>query len=321
MKINKKNYLAEAKKVDFSKLPAKFKEGHSFAERAIKAEKSGSNLGPSINEALDAYFSNFQMEVTKLGIADEIKKTEDWLKAEELKKRTALTALKMKHKAAEDMGKKKPEKDRETYSATDYLKDYRASSQGDPYGKGKKFNVKIYNEETNLYSKFTIWGESEKAIRSDLGALLSDAEAIEYINPVKTPATSKKPASNRTSKRSGYSGSGKSKKPTEAQKKAAQKALKDIEKKTSGDIRKWSVEEVLETAQRFNENRSLLAQMKDNSSDNKKRLTPTPENLRRWMNEPGRFDLIGIDTFEKNNPTANLKIKREIFWKRLGFKK
>jgi hypothetical protein len=35
------------------------------------------------------------------------------------------------------------------------------------------------------------------------------------------------------------------------------------------------------------------------------------------MKEPGKYDLIGIDTFEKNNPTADLKIKKEIFWARL----
>jgi hypothetical protein len=91
----------------------------------------------------------------------------------------------------------------------------------------------------------------------------------------------------------------------------------DKRKAEAGEFAKMSRNEVLEIAQRVHKNRRLAAQVVDEAVDHKKRLTPTPENLVRWMKEPGKYDLIGIDTFEKNNPTADLKIKKEIFWARL----
>lgn len=91
----------------------------------------------------------------------------------------------------------------------------------------------------------------------------------------------------------------------------------DKRKAEAGEFAKLSRNEVLAIAKRVHANRRLSAQIVDESVDHKKRLTPTPENLVRWMKEPGKFDLIGIDTFEKNNPTADLKIRKEIFWHRL----
>jgi hypothetical protein len=101
--------------------------------------------------------------------------------------------------------------------------------------------------------------------------------------------------------------------------KAAAKAevAKLSEMGSAGEFAKLSMSQILEVAQSFEANRSLYSQFVDEGADNKKRLTPTPENLVRWMKEPGKYDLIGIDTFEKNNPTADLKIKKEIFWARL----
>jgi hypothetical protein len=91
----------------------------------------------------------------------------------------------------------------------------------------------------------------------------------------------------------------------------------DKRKAEAGEFKQMSRNEVLAIAQRVHKNRRLSAQILDEAVDHKKRLTPTPENLVRWMKEPGKYDLIGIDTFEKNNPTADLKIKKEIFWARL----
>ena len=101
--------------------------------------------------------------------------------------------------------------------------------------------------------------------------------------------------------------------------KAAAKAevAKLSEMGSAGQFAKLSMSQILEVAQSFEANRSMYSQFVDEGADNKKRLTPTPENLVRWMKEPGKYDLIGIDTFEKNNPTADLKIKKEIFWARL----
>ena len=75
--------------------------------------------------------------------------------------------------------------------------------------------------------------------------------------------------------------------------------------------------EILALAQQVHSKRKLSAQILDEAVDHKKRLSPTPENLVRWMKEPGKYDLIGIDTYRKDDPTADLKIKKEIFWHRL----
>jgi len=85
-----------------------------------------------------------------------------------------------------------------------------------------------------------------------------------------------------------------------------------------GKYAKLSRGEVLQIARNFNRSRGLAAIMIDGGIDHKKRLSPTPENLVRWMKEPGKFDLIGVDNYKENDPTANLKISKEIFWNRLG---
>lgn len=80
----------------------------------------------------------------------------------------------------------------------------------------------------------------------------------------------------------------------------------------------WQTNKVLAEAQKFEALRTKSAQTLDEKSDSKKRLSPTRENLIRWMNNPGGFDLIGVDTFEAGNATADLKIKKEVFWNRFG---
>lgn len=82
----------------------------------------------------------------------------------------------------------------------------------------------------------------------------------------------------------------------------------------------WSHNKVLAEAQKFQKLRPQSAQTLDSKGDSKKRLTPTRENLIRWMNNPGNFDLIGVDTFKAGDATADLKIKKEIFWNRFGIK-
>ena len=65
----------------------------------------------------------------------------------------------------------------------------------------------------------------------------------------------------------------------------------------------------------INSLRSLRSQIIDNKSDSKRRLSPTRENLIRWANNPGKFDLIGVDTFQATNPTADIKkiTKQKLF--------
>jgi hypothetical protein len=88
----------------------------------------------------------------------------------------------------------------------------------------------------------------------------------------------------------------------------------------AGDFKNYSMEEVLEKAQQFERHRKAYGKGRDEASDSKKRLSPTPENLVRWMNNPGGFDMIGVDTYSKSDPTANLRIKKEAWWNRIGIK-
>jgi len=78
---------------------------------------------------------------------------------------------------------------------------------------------------------------------------------------------------------------------------------------------------VIAAGRKVNELRSTYSQTIDNASDNKQRLTPTKENLVRWMKAPGKFDLIGVDTASKTDATADLKhVKKETILHLLGFK-
>lgn len=80
----------------------------------------------------------------------------------------------------------------------------------------------------------------------------------------------------------------------------------------------WSHEKVLHEAQKFEKLRKASSQTRDEKGDSKKRLSPTRENLIRWMKNPGNFDLIGVDTFKAGDATADLKIKKEVFWNRFN---
>lgn len=84
------------------------------------------------------------------------------------------------------------------------------------------------------------------------------------------------------------------------------------------DLGRLSMEQVLELAQKFNKLRLPHVSDKDSKGDSKQRISPTGINLIRWMKNPGNFDLIGLDTYRRNDPTANLRIKEQIWWNRLG---
>lgn len=92
-----------------------------------------------------------------------------------------------------------------------------------------------------------------------------------------------------------------------------------LEQSTRTDkLRNMSSAEVLAAAREFNSLRSLHAQVVDGGGIHKKMLDPTPENLVRWMRNPGKFDIRGIDAPRAAEATANLK-KPDSFWSRLGF--
>lgn len=93
-----------------------------------------------------------------------------------------------------------------------------------------------------------------------------------------------------------------------------------LTKALRGDFKDAARGKVLEIAQQFQSARLKSGAARDEKSDSAKRLDPTPENLIRWMKDPGRYDLIGVDTYKKGSATANLQIDKEIWWNRLGIK-
>ena len=73
--------------------------------------------------------------------------------------------------------------------------------------------------------------------------------------------------------------------------------------------------EVLKEAIEFHNTRSKRARAIDEKSGNKRRLSPTAENLLRWMKNPSKFDLIGVDAYRAKRPTADLEIDLETWWR------
>lgn len=103
----------------------------------------------------------------------------------------------------------------------------------------------------------------------------------------------------------------------ESKEQREKRAAREIEKIGKG-LRKIKTEDqVIKIGRSFHKRfRSTQAQARDPKTDAKKRLSPTPENLIRWMKHPGQFDLIGVDTFKATDATANYKriiSKQKIF--------
>ena len=82
---------------------------------------------------------------------------------------------------------------------------------------------------------------------------------------------------------------------------------KATEKKIEEVTPQMSEEKVIETGLKIERMRRMASQIMDEGIEDKRRLSPTPENLIRWAKNPGKFDLIGVDTFERTDPTANYK--------------
>jgi len=82
------------------------------------------------------------------------------------------------------------------------------------------------------------------------------------------------------------------------------------------DLHELSEKQVLEIARQFTDLRMNVG--RDETTASKQRLSATPENLIRWMRNPGAFDLISIDSARATTPTADLKVKTATWWKRFG---
>ncbi|KGE89492.1 MAG: hypothetical protein ACE362_27035 [Phaeodactylibacter xiamenensis] len=63
---------------------------------------------------------------------------------------------------------------------------------------------------------------------------------------------------------------------------------------------------------------SELGALQDILGANKKRLKPTYENLLRWTENPGGYDLIGVDTTEKGPTVKARKPKSPAIFELLG---
>lgn len=242
-------------KIDFSKLPAKFK--NDFADIKEMAPYHGQDA--DITEAIDKYVAGLNAE---LGKAKPKPKPAP-------KKKTAA---------------KKP-------------------TESDLSNKLRKLQRELNSERLRTYTD----GDSspeEKARRLEREQKLKEFKAVQNQLSTYKKTAAKKTTTKRTQSKSEAA---KAKKAYEA----------DKAKAIAGKFAGLSRNEVLAIAQRVHRNRRLSAQIVDEGADHKKRLSPTPENLVRWMKEPGKFDLIGVDTFKKNDPTADLKIRKEIFWNRL----
>lgn len=95
----------------------------------------------------------------------------------------------------------------------------------------------------------------------------------------------------------------------------AEQFIKDVEHNAA--LRNMTESQLIGLGLQFETNyRSYVSQKRDEGHDTKKRLTPTPENLIRWMKHPGHFDLIGVDTFQRTDQTADYKkeISKQKFW-------
>ncbi len=163
-----------------------------------------------------------------------------------------------------------------------------------------------------------------KAIHTDLTGIAQFygqdkdiTEAIDsYVSKLNAAAGKAKAAPKRKAKKKGPQR-------TASQRKAAAAKLETMKGQAKTMAQEWasvSRAQVLAKAQEFNATRTLGAIMIDGSKDHKKRLTPTPENLLRWMKAPGKFDLSGVDNYKKTDSTSDLVISKSIFWNRLGVK-
>lgn len=292
MNITVKNYLEERAKIDFSKLPEKYKKVDEF-----------------ITEAIDFY-----------GQDAEIDKTID----EGIKQLNGLHVAKEPDKI-KTLVEKKPEKSLKI-KASDV-----------------KEGVRFINPEGTIFiiDKVGKYDTGETAVESSLeggkkGNYKNEiGDFVDFLNEEKAEIyeakKAKKDDEEKQAEKEIWEKKKANKKETEEKKPtpeevAAQK--EEFKKEVESELHKivsggdMSMADIVAEGRRINETRSFRSQFIDNGSDNKRRLTPTKENLVRWLKNPGKFDLIGVDTASKTDATADLKhVKKETILHLIGFKK
>lgn len=173
---------------------------------------------------------------------------------------------------------------------------------------------KKFKESYGDIKEMAEYYDADTEIKEAVDAYVSSLNA--ELGKAKPKAAPKKKAASKPKSEAKKSSSKRTQSKDEADK--AKKAYEaDKRKAIAGEFANLSQAEVIAIGRKVHANRRLSAQIVDESADHKKRLTPTPENLVRWMKEPGKFDLIGVDNYKLSDPTADLRIKKEIFWARL----
>ena len=88
------------------------------------------------------------------------------------------------------------------------------------------------------------------------------------------------------------------------------------EDETISNYRKQPKEKILQRALQFHEDRKPSAKKRDENKTSSKVLSPTPENLIRWKNNKGKFDMLGVDAKPGAKANADLKQSIDTWWKR-----
>ena len=332
--------------IDFSKLPAKFKEDYGDIVEMVPYM----DQEPDFKQVINSYVAGLNKELSKAKPKAKAK-ARNYAVGQYVKNKKTGTVAKV-YNVDFDNGKFQLEdiygnKEQKFYSAIDWAKTAKPRAKANDDGRmptQKEWNAFLKKAKATLLASSAsldgikkmagdFWHSKNISLHAgDDGKNWSVSNANGHLDDVRVVKIKGRYRLEQLPKGVGMSDFSEKKKPTAKKprqsaatkkKKAAEIAaakadVQAMQKKAGlGEFAKFNRSQILEQAQAFHKRRRLSAQVVDESGDHKKRLSPTPENLVRWMKEPGKFDLIGIDTFEKNNPTADLKIKKEIFWHRL----
>lgn len=222
-----------------------------------------------------------------------------------------LAATSKPKKAVEDIAKKVRERAKSKArisTSSETVKLYHKEDHAIPehvrvYKDGLDYLVQCFNESKNDYE--TIQTHSTEA-----AAL---AGAIKYVSDHKKSQTKHSKPAPKKKNQGPLRGAARIKSETKAKRLALVESTLQRQ-----DLQTLSEKEVLEVARQFNDLRTNVK--RDEGTASKHRLSATPENLVRWMRDPGAFDLIGIDSARATTPTSDLKIKQKEWWARFGFK-
>lgn len=300
MKVTAKNFLKDIEKVDWSKVPADFK---TDAEQ-LKAVAPFYSEGGDLKAGLDAYVSALNAKLAKAKPKSVTKpKTLNVYLNKQYKPLRGIRVSNNRAKKGEGL----------VYVQFEYAEKHSNGTTG-------RTQYPIYRMNKELTGGQWLAGSySKDASNNDFDKIEKEGIKVEklLVKNVGKAAPKKKPAAKKATSAKPKSST---KKPSQSKAEAA-KAKKEFEatkaKAVAGKFAGLSTKEILSIARSVNAKRSLSAQIVDGGVDHKKRLSPTPENLVRWMKEPGKFDMIGVDNYKANDPTADLKIKKDIFWNRL----